>query len=244
MRIVFAGTPEAALPSLNALADSAHDLVAVVTRPDAEQGRGRRRQRSPVAARAAELGLETLKPERPRDPEFLHRLRALAPDGVAAALDAVGTDEAVDTSLELVSDKARIVSIAAFGRGDTGITLISGDDPETHVRADAWRTLLPAAANGSLKISIARTYPLAEAAEALRERGATRVLACATHGIFAGSALEQIAESALEEVVVTNTIVPPPEAAAARIRPISVAAIFAEAIMRIHKDLSLSTLFT
>ena len=80
MRIVFAGTPEAALPSLNALADSAHDLVAVVTRPDAEQGRGRRRQWSPVAARAAELGLETLKPERPRDPEFIHRLRALAPD--------------------------------------------------------------------------------------------------------------------------------------------------------------------
>ncbi|MDQ5851199.1 MAG: ribose-phosphate pyrophosphokinase [Chloroflexota bacterium] len=85
---------------------------------------------------------------------------------------------------------------------------------------------------------------LAEAAEALRERGAKHVFACATHGIFAGSALGQMAESSLEEVIVTNTIIPPREAGAARIRPISVAALFAEAIMRIHKDLSLSTLFT
>jgi NADPH:quinone reductase-like Zn-dependent oxidoreductase len=101
-------------------------------------------------------------------PGLVDRVREAAPDGVDAAFDTVGTDEAVDTSLELVSDKGRIVSIAAFGRGDSGITLISGDDPETHVRANAWRTLLPAAADGSLKISIVRTYPLAEAAEAVR----------------------------------------------------------------------------
>jgi len=80
VRLVFAGTPQAALPSLEALAQSDHELVAVVTRPDAEQGRGRRRQPSPVAHRAAELGLETLKPDRPRDPEFMARLTALAPD--------------------------------------------------------------------------------------------------------------------------------------------------------------------
>ena len=101
-------------------------------------------------------------------PGLADRVREAAPDGVDAAFDTVGTDEAVDTSLELVSDKGRIVSIVAFGRGDTGIAVISGDDPETHVRANAWRTLLPAAADGSLTISIARTYPLAEAAEALR----------------------------------------------------------------------------
>ena len=101
-------------------------------------------------------------------PGLTGRVREAAPDGVDAAIDTVGTDEAVDTSLELVSDRGRIVSIAAFGRADSGIVLISGDDPETHVRAEAWRTLLPAAADGSLKIVIARTYPLAEAAEALR----------------------------------------------------------------------------
>ena len=96
------------------------------------------------------------------------RVRAIAPDGVDAAIDTVGTDEAVDVSLELVADHGRIVSIAAFGRADSGITLISGDDPETNVRANSWQRLLPAAADGSLKIVVARTYPLAEAAEALQ----------------------------------------------------------------------------
>jgi NADPH:quinone reductase len=101
-------------------------------------------------------------------PGLAERVREVAPGRVDAAIDTVGTDEAVDTSLELVADRGRIVSIAAFGRADSGIVLISSDDPKTHVRAEAWRTLLPAAANGSLKIAVARTYPLTEAAEALR----------------------------------------------------------------------------
>lgn len=101
-------------------------------------------------------------------PGLAGRVRAIAPEGVDAAIDTVGTDEAVDTSLELVTDHRRIVSIAAFGRADSGIVLISGDDPETHVRANAWRRLLPAAADGSLKIAVTRTYPLVEAAQALQ----------------------------------------------------------------------------
>jgi NADPH:quinone reductase-like Zn-dependent oxidoreductase len=101
-------------------------------------------------------------------PGLADRVRAVAPGGVDAAIDAVGTDEAVDTSLELVADRSRIVSIAAFGRADDGITLISRDDPETRVRAEAWRTLLPAAADGTLKVDVARTYPLTDAAEALQ----------------------------------------------------------------------------
>ncbi len=80
MRIVFAGTPEPALPALNALIDSDHEVVAVVTRPDAPSGRGRTLSVSPVGARAAELGIEVLKPARPRAPEFVSRLRELAPD--------------------------------------------------------------------------------------------------------------------------------------------------------------------
>lgn len=80
MRLVFAGTPEVALPSLNALAESGHELVAVVTRPDAPAGRGKRLVASPVAQRAEELGLEVLKPGHPRDPEFVERLTSLAPD--------------------------------------------------------------------------------------------------------------------------------------------------------------------
>lgn len=80
MRVVFAGTPEVALPSLDAIAASDHELVGVVTRPDAPAGRGRRLTPSPVAQRAAELGTPILKPARPGEPEFLDALRALAPD--------------------------------------------------------------------------------------------------------------------------------------------------------------------
>lgn len=80
MRVVFAGTPEAALPALDAIADSTHELVGVITRPDSPAGRGRRLVASPVGLRAEELGVPVLKPEHPRDPEFQEQLRTLAPD--------------------------------------------------------------------------------------------------------------------------------------------------------------------
>ncbi|MFI2707578.1 methionyl-tRNA formyltransferase, partial [Nocardioides sp. CER28] len=82
MRLAFAGTPEVALPSLNAIAESRHELVAVVTRPDAPAGRGRRLVASPVAQRAEELGIPVLKPEHPRDPAFQDELKALDVDCV------------------------------------------------------------------------------------------------------------------------------------------------------------------
>lgn len=68
------------MPSLEAVAASRHELVGVVTRPDAPSGRGRRLTPSPVAVRAEELGVPVLKPEHPRDPGFQEQLRALAPD--------------------------------------------------------------------------------------------------------------------------------------------------------------------
>lgn len=80
MRLLFAGTPEVAVPSLRALLDSPHDVVAVLTRPDAPVGRGRRLVASPVAALARDAGIETLTPARPSDPAFLGRLRELAVD--------------------------------------------------------------------------------------------------------------------------------------------------------------------
>lgn len=80
MRLVFAGTPEAAVPSLAALLDSGHEVAAVVTRPDAPAGRGLRMAPSPVAERAMSAGLEVLKPARPGDPSFLDRLRQIGPD--------------------------------------------------------------------------------------------------------------------------------------------------------------------
>ncbi|MDI5964713.1 methionyl-tRNA formyltransferase [Streptomyces sp. SL13] len=81
MRLVFAGTPEVAVPALDALlAAGRHEVVAVVTRPDAPAGRGRRLAASPVAQRAEEAGIEVLKPKRPREEDFLARLREIAPD--------------------------------------------------------------------------------------------------------------------------------------------------------------------
>jgi methionyl-tRNA formyltransferase len=80
MRLVFAGTPAPALASLEALLASRHEVVAVVTRPDAKAGRGLRSGASPIAERAAAAGIEILRPARPRDPEFLGRLRELGPD--------------------------------------------------------------------------------------------------------------------------------------------------------------------
>jgi methionyl-tRNA formyltransferase len=79
VRLVFAGTPAAAVTSLDALLKSRHEVAAVVTRPDAPAGRGRRVTASPVAQHAGLAGLEVLRPARPRDPDFLDRLRQIAP---------------------------------------------------------------------------------------------------------------------------------------------------------------------
>ena len=68
------------MPSLEELLRSKHEVVAVLTRPDAAAGRGRQLGPSPVARCAAEAGIEVLKPVSPRDPAFQDRLRALAPD--------------------------------------------------------------------------------------------------------------------------------------------------------------------
>jgi methionyl-tRNA formyltransferase len=80
MRLVFAGTPEAAVPSLDALLASAHTVAAVVTRPDRPAGRGLRTTTSPVGQRAIGAGVEVLQPGRPSEPEFLARLAEIAPD--------------------------------------------------------------------------------------------------------------------------------------------------------------------
>lgn len=80
MRLIFAGTPQVAVPSLRALLDSDHEVVAVVTRPDAKVGRGRRLEPSPVRVAAEEAGVEVLTPSSPRDPDFVAALEELAPD--------------------------------------------------------------------------------------------------------------------------------------------------------------------
>ncbi|MBV9379333.1 MAG: methionyl-tRNA formyltransferase [Streptosporangiaceae bacterium] len=80
MRLVFAGTPAAAVVALDALLASRHSVAAVATRPDAPAGRGRHVEASPVATRARAEGIEVLTPRRARDPDFLDRLREIGPD--------------------------------------------------------------------------------------------------------------------------------------------------------------------
>jgi len=100
------------------------------------------------------------------------RIREQAPGGVDAALDLVGTEETVGVSLELVPDRARIVTIAAAGRaGLLGIKAVGGGpgaDPGTEIRAAARIELARLAAQGSLRVFVSQTFPLAAVADAHR----------------------------------------------------------------------------
>ena len=81
MRLVFAGTPEPALPALRHLIDSPrHQVIAVLTRPDAPVGRHRKPEPSPVAREALARGIPLLRPARPNSPEFVAELAALGPE--------------------------------------------------------------------------------------------------------------------------------------------------------------------
>lgn len=80
MRIIFMGTPEFAIPSLEAIVHAGHDVPLVVSVPDKPKGRGRKLVGSPVKARALELGLEVATPERLSDPAFVELLRSKHPD--------------------------------------------------------------------------------------------------------------------------------------------------------------------
>jgi NADPH:quinone reductase-like Zn-dependent oxidoreductase len=98
------------------------------------------------------------------------RVREAAPGGVVAALDCVGTDEAVDVSLALVSDRDRIVTIAAFERAKgEGFTAIAGASPASQAYRDSVRAdLVRLAGEGRLVVPVARTFPLSDAKEATR----------------------------------------------------------------------------
>ncbi|GAA2056062.1 NADP-dependent oxidoreductase [Williamsia deligens] len=103
-------------------------------------------------------------------PGLTDRLRELAPDGITAAYDAVGTDEAIDSSLGLGIDRSRIVTVAAFGRVESdGIVGIGGSDPDSARRRDAARAdLLGLVEAGRLVSPVAATFPLSDVADAHR----------------------------------------------------------------------------
>jgi NADPH:quinone reductase len=104
---------------------------------------------------------------------LVERIRQLAPGGVDAAIDSVGTDEAIDTSLELVADRRRIATLANTPRGlAVGIQALGsapGADPGAEIRSKARLELVQQADKGLLEVRVAATYPLAQAAEAHRQ---------------------------------------------------------------------------
>jgi len=102
-------------------------------------------------------------------PGLEDRVRQAVPGGVVSALDTTGTDEAIDASLALVSDRRRIVSIAAFGRAAAlGYQILGGSNPASAAFRDAARPrLIQLAAERRLVVPVARTFPLAEAPAAL-----------------------------------------------------------------------------
>jgi NADPH2:quinone reductase len=104
---------------------------------------------------------------------LLERVKALAPQGVDAALDLVGSDEAADVSVALISDRARMVTIVGSGRAHSlGIQAIGGGpgaDPGTELRAAARLELVRRVEAGTLRVIVETRYPLAEVASAHRE---------------------------------------------------------------------------
>jgi NADPH:quinone reductase-like Zn-dependent oxidoreductase len=104
-------------------------------------------------------------------PGLADRVRAMASaqKGIDAALDLVGTDEALDTSVELVADKARIATIAGFGRAaELGIAALSGADGGQAIRDAARPELIKLAEAGKLAVTVDRVFPLEEADTAHR----------------------------------------------------------------------------
>src|SRR5215469_675624 len=129
MRLVFAGTPAAAVLSLEALLASRHEVAAVVTRPDAKAGRGQKTSVSPVAQRAAEAGIEVLRPRRPSEPEFLARLREIGPDCCpVTAYGALLPQEALDIPAEGWVNLHFSVLPAWRGAAPVQAAILHGDD--------------------------------------------------------------------------------------------------------------------
>ncbi|MWV58529.1 quinone oxidoreductase family protein [Rathayibacter sp. VKM Ac-2754] len=105
-------------------------------------------------------------------PGLEERVRALAPSGIDVALDAAGTDEALDVSVAVVADRSRIATVAGFEHAARlgGILLLGGGDgadPGTEIRMAARAPLLDSAGRGELEVVLGRSFPLREAAEAL-----------------------------------------------------------------------------
>ena len=136
LRVVFFGTPEFAVPTLEALLGSRHTVIAAVTQPDRPRGRGQKTSPAPVKARALMAGLPVLQPERLKDPAFMESLAALGADlGVVAAYGKILTDAVLATPrLGLINVHASLLPryrgaapvhrAVIAGERETGVTIM------------------------------------------------------------------------------------------------------------------------
>lgn len=139
-RIIFMGTPEFAVPSLQALLDHGEEVVAVVCQPDRPKGRGRKLSPPPVKELALAAGLPVLQPARVRTPEFLEELRSFSPDlmvvtaygrilpGPVLNLPPLGTINVHGSLLPRYRGAAPIQWAVLNGDPETGITIMQMDE--------------------------------------------------------------------------------------------------------------------
>ena len=144
MRIIFFGTPEFAVPALEALLRSRHEVIAVVAQPDRPAGRGMRVQSPPVAELARRRGIELLQPQRIREDEFLDRIRSYAPDaGVVVAYGRILPDSLLGiprhgflnvhaSLLPEYRGAAPIQRAIEHGKSETGVTIMRVDAELDH----------------------------------------------------------------------------------------------------------------
>lgn len=185
LRIVFFGTPDFAVPTLQALHQSRHPVVGVVTQPDRARGRGQKSQPAPVKQLASQHGRPVLQPERLRDEGFLESLRALKADlGVVAAYGRILTDAVLQVpSIGLINVHASLLPkyrgaapihrAVMAGEIETGVTImrvIQALDAGPTI-ATVSRTIDPGETSNDVERDLARlgASALVDAVDALSE---------------------------------------------------------------------------
>lgn len=189
LRVVFFGTPDFAAPTLQALHESRHRVVGVVTQPDRARGRGQKSQSGPVKQLATQFGIPVLQPERLRDEALLESLRALDADlGVVAAYGRILTDEVLQVPrLGLVNVHASLLPryrgaapihrAVIAGEHETGVTImrvVQALDAGPII-ATVSRAIDPGETSSDVERDLARlgATALVEAVDALAEGRAT-----------------------------------------------------------------------
>ncbi|MEA2083277.1 MAG: methionyl-tRNA formyltransferase [Thermodesulfobacteriota bacterium] len=142
LRVIFFGTPDFAVPSLEALVANDINIVSVVTRPDRPKGRGRRLAAPPVKKTAESLGVAVLQPDKIRGEDFIAKMKALEPDLFAVAaygrilpgtllhVPRFGTINVHPSLLPKYRGAAPIQWTLIRGETETGVTIIQMDEGE------------------------------------------------------------------------------------------------------------------